>query len=131
MINLELRKGLKFFDKTKVFVSVVIIAGAILFLFQEEIFKKKSVYYVDNATIRTMFQSQLQKQILEEKIKDKDQITNLVINFDNDLDEAILSITKKFNVEIHASRAFYSNAEKVDLTSAILQNLEERGYVFK
>ena len=131
MINLEVARGLKFFNKTKMFISVVIVAGAILFLFQEELFKKKSVYYVDNATIRTMFQSQLQKQILEEKIKDKDQITNLVINFDNDLDEAILSITKKFNVEIHASRAFYSNAEKVDLTSAILQNLEERGYVFK
>lgn len=134
-INIANKKGdKKMFDVNKMvsFVAIILSVVAISLFIKTEYLKPiKQVFYVDNSNIRAMYQSKIQKDILEAKIKEETQITTAIVNFDKDLEETLTTLTKDYGIDIYASRAFYTADEKIDLTPKIIELMEAKGYKFQ
>jgi hypothetical protein len=134
-INITNKKGNeKMFDMNKIVsISAILLSVVAISLFVKmEYFKPaKQVFYVDNSNIRTMYQTKIQKDILEEKIKEETEITTAIVNFDKELEETLTTLTKDYGINIYASRAFYTSDEKIDLTSKIIELMEAKGYKFQ
>lgn len=134
-INIANKKGdKKMFDVNKMvsFVAIILSVVAISLFIKTEYFKPiKQVFYVDNSNIRAMYQAKIQKDILEAKIKEETQITTAIVNFDKDLEETLITLTKDYGIDIYASRAFYTANEKIDLTPKIIELMEAKGYKFQ
>ena len=134
-INIANKKGdKKMFDVNKMvsFVAIILSVVAISLFIKTEYLKPiKQVFYVDNSNIRAMYQAKIQKDILEAKIKEETQITTAIVNFDKDLEETLITLTKDYGIDIYASRAFYTADEKIDLTPKIIELMEAKGYKFQ
>lgn len=134
-INIANKKGdKKMFDVNKMvsFVAIILSVVAISLFIKTEYLKPiKQVFYVDNSNIRAMYQANIQKDILEAKIKEETQITTAIINFDKDLEEILTNLTKDYGIDIYASRAFYTSDKKIDLTPKIIELMEAKGYKFQ
>jgi hypothetical protein len=119
--------------KTTVISGIAILLSLIsLSLFiKKDFIDKEQVFYCDNANIRAMFQSQIQKDILNSTITDEKVITTQIVNFDKDLEITLTELTKDYNIDIHSTRAFYSSKESFDLTPKVLEILESKGYKLK
>lgn len=134
-INITSKKGNeKMFDVNKIvsFSGIILSVVAISLFVKMEYFKPiKQVFYVDNSNIRAMYQTKIQKDILEAKIKEETEITTAIVNFDKDLEETLITLTKDYGIDIYASRAFYTANEKIDLTPKIIELMEAKGYKFQ
>jgi lipid A disaccharide synthetase len=132
-VNITNKKKRKMFDINKIvsYGAIILSIVAISFFIKIEYFKPiNQVFYVDNANIRAMYQSKIQKDILESKIKEETQITTAIVNFDKDLENILNTLTKDYGINIYASKAFYTSDERIDLTPKIIELMEAKGYKF-
>lgn len=134
-INITSKKVDREYENVKkiaIFVAIILFIVPISLFIRTEYFKPiKQVFYVDNANIRAMYQNKIQKDILEAKIKEETQITTAIVNFDKDLEETLINLTKDYGIDIYASRAFYTSNERIDLTPKIIELMEVKGYKFQ
>ncbi|MEK6658578.1 MAG: hypothetical protein AABY36_02725 [Campylobacterota bacterium] len=115
----------------KDFIIMSCSVAALVIVAKKEFFELEKTYYVDNSQIRALYQDEIKKDILSSTIKTEQDLKDRIKRFDDELENTVNFIAKEYNINIYATRAFYSAGEKVDLSKKALEIMAQKGYTIK